>query len=89
VLSGTIAELERLINKGKLFERKLAKLALLFIKEKNIKILPSEGRVDDELAALEPDEHIVATLDAKLKKKLKEKGVGIVTIRQKKHFMLQ
>lgn len=89
VFSGTIYELEKLINRGKLFERRLAKLALRLIEQKGLEIVESEGHVDDLLAALNPKTAVIATQDRLLKKKLKEKGFRLVTIRQKKRLALE
>lgn len=88
VLSATLAELERLINKGKLFEKRLSALALGFARKK-ASIIKAEGYVDKLLLELNPETAIVATLDAKLKKELMSKGFGVITIRQKNQFLLE
>jgi len=89
VLSGTLDELEKLINKGKLFEKRLAKLALTVIKQLKFHMIKAEGHVDDSLAALDPASHVVATQDRELKRRLVSKGFKIIEIRQKKHLMLR
>lgn len=89
VMSGTIGELERLINRGKLFERRLAKLALQLIAQKELKQLSSEGAsVDEQILGLDPKSDIIATQDGALRKELKEKGFKLIGIRQKQHLAL-
>ncbi|MFH1455677.1 MAG: hypothetical protein ABIF40_01885 [archaeon] len=86
-LSNIIEELEKLINKGKLPEKKAASFALRLIKTKGIKVIKTDLKhVDDSLCKLNPKEFIVITQDKKLKLRLKEKGIKIIIIRQKNHL---
>ena len=64
------------------------KLALKFIKQKNIKLINTKnaGYVDDLLSKLDKN-HIVATSDKDLKRRLKTHP--IITLRQKKYLMLK
>ncbi len=89
VLSGTIKELEKLINSPLLSKKQAAKIALELIKIKNINILKiSESQlVDDTLVDL--NGYIIATIDTELKRRLKQKGTRILTIRQKKYLVLE
>jgi len=88
VVAGTITELEKLINRGKLFEKRFANIALSLIKTKNIKIIDREGYVDEALTTLNPKDYIIATQDKELKKKLKLKGFKILIIKQKKYLAI-
>lgn len=89
VLSGTIKELEKLINSPLLSKKQAAKIALELIKIKNINILKiSESQlVDDTLVDL--NGYIIATIDTELKRRLKQKGTRVLTIRQKKYLVLE
>ncbi len=89
VLKGSITELERLINESKLFEKRLIKLALSFIKQKGLNIIEKQGYVDDLLVEMDPETSIIATQDKRLKKRLKDKGFKIITIRQKKYLRME
>lgn len=89
VLSATLSELEKLIKEGEYFERKQASLALQIIKKSRMDILRKDGYADDILAALNPNEHVIATQDAGLLKRLKQKGFRTIQIRQKKRFITQ
>ncbi len=88
VLDKVVAELEKLINKGRLSEKKAAKLALELIRHKKVGIIktPENGlTADDELLKL--DGYAVLTQDKELKRKLKEKGTEVFTIRQKRRII--
>ncbi len=88
VQSNIIEELEKLINKGKLTDRKAAKFAVQLLKTKNIKTIKTEiHNVDDSLCKLDPKKYVVITQDQELKKRLRKQGVNILTIRQKKHLI--
>ncbi len=86
VLKATLSELEKLIKEGEYFERKQALLAMQIIQKSRMDILPMEGYADDILAALSPENHIIATQDAGLLKRLTQKGFRTIIIRQKTHF---
>lgn len=88
VLDKVINELEKLINTARLSEKKAAKLALGLIKHKRIEIMqtPEDGlTADDELLNLQG--YAVITQDKELKEKLKEKGIEVLTIRQKRKII--
>jgi len=89
MLRASIDELERLINESKLFEKRLIKLALKYIGQKDLNIIDKKGHVDDLLVEMDPKTTIIATQDKALKKRLKEKGFKIITIRQKKHMRIE
>ena len=88
VLQATLSELEKLIKEGEYFERKQAMLAMQVIKKSRMDILPMDGYADDILAALDPKTHVIATQDAGLLRRLKQKGFKTIIIRQKTHFEL-
>ena len=88
VLDGTINELERLINSSSLSRKQAANYALKLIQSHNIKVLNAEKEhVDDALVALRG--YIVATEDTELKRRLRNIGVKILNIRQKKLVVLE
>ncbi|MBU1204060.1 MAG: hypothetical protein KKG60_03265 [Nanoarchaeota archaeon] len=68
--------------------KKGEKLAKELIKKKNIKIIKTkkEEYVDDILAEIRDKKTIIATNDKDLKRRLQ---TPIITIRQKKHLMLE
>ncbi|MEK6835172.1 MAG: hypothetical protein AABX61_02825 [Nanoarchaeota archaeon] len=81
ILDKTLKELENKPN---------GKLALAFIRQKNIKLINSKnaGYVDELLLEL-PQDYIIATNDKDLKRKLLKKNHPIITLRQKKYLMIQ
>lgn len=89
ILDRTLDEVENLIKSSLLSKRQAAKVALQLIKLKNIQILETKDSrvVDDILVDL--DGYIVATIDMELKRRLRKKGIQIITIRQKKYVMLE
>lgn len=65
-----------------------AKVALQLVKQKDLKGVPGslDKSVDDALVeACEPGDWVV-TQDKELKKKLKAKGVKVITLRNKNHL---
>ena len=92
ILDKSINELENIIKSQKGKSKRAAKIALQLIKAKNIKIISTkdiEGSADDSIVELaNKDEHIVATLDKELKKRLKQKGVSLISLRQKKYLAI-
>jgi|SRR3989344_7163584 len=79
VLDKTLHEL-----KGK----KLGKLALELIDRLKFKVIETriKGNVDSILLTMK--DAIVATQDKRLKEKLKNRKITVITIRQKKYFIL-
>jgi len=89
VLEGSIQELERFIKGNLLSKKQAALFAMKILKNKEVKVLESDfkGSVDDQLVDLV--DYIIATVDKDLRKRLKEKGVKILTIRQKKYVVAE
>jgi rRNA-processing protein FCF1 len=100
-----ISELERICNFNyslyiidktfnELKNKPNEKLALAFIdhliKIKKLKILKitSKKHTDDILVSLS-NKAIIATQDQELKRRVKEKGAQIITIRQKSHLIME
>ena len=89
VLSGTIEELEKIVLEQRGRFKVAAKLALLLLKKRvtegTIKVLQSEGYVDDILIEKSRSGGLVLTQDMALKRKLQK---PYLTIRQKKKVVL-
>ena len=80
ILEKSIEELKKINNKD-------SKLALQLIK--NIPLLKHDGKdVDSIILEIANKDTIVATQDKALKRKLKEKNIPLITIRQKKYLIL-
>ncbi|MBN1385517.1 hypothetical protein JW968_00900 [Candidatus Woesearchaeota archaeon] len=86
IVDKTIKELEKILEKGKGKEKSSAKLALDLIKAKALNIIPMESPeyTDRLLLDLGEKGYIIATQDKELKRKLKEKGAKVLTLRQKR-----
>ena len=91
VMDSTIHELENILRETARQKQGLnAKLALILIKQKNLKTIrgSSTKYADDsiiEYTAQNP-KTIVATQDGELKKKIKKIPARIITLRQKKYL---
>ena len=85
---GTITELKKLAETAKLVDRVAAKLALVMIKQKGLKTLPSSSNklVDDVIVEKAEDNTIVATVDSGLKKRLKQQNIKTIVLRQRKYL---
>ena len=81
ILQGTIDELKEIQAKQRGKFKRAAKLALSVLKAKNIKIVKSEGHVDNSLVDYSRKGDLVLTQDVGLKKRLTK---PYLIIRQKK-----
>jgi rRNA-processing protein FCF1 len=89
IIDKTIDELESITEKQTGKNKAAAKLALSLIKLKKIKKIKTKAGNVDELIVKNSDKNtIVATQDMELKKILKERGVPLIVLRQKKYLML-
>ena len=66
-----------------------AKVGLILIKEKNVKVIKTnEKKVDNAIYKIADNKTIIATNDRDLIKKLKNKNVKILYLRSKKHIVM-
>ena len=88
--SQTINELKRIMESKSKKDKKAASFALKLMTLKNIGIIKnSENKIVDSIILENLDKSmIVATLDKDLKKKLVEKKVDVIFLRQKKYLEL-
>ena len=90
IIDKTFDELEKIITTGK--NKAAARFALKFIEKTQFNIIKTEinkNNVDKEILALDEGNIIVATQDKDLKKKLKEKRIPVIIVRQKNHLILE
>ncbi len=85
VLSGTIKELNKIMEEQRQKYKRAAKLALGMIKVKGIKKIVSSGYVDDLLVKHSQQGDLILTQDVELKKRLTK---PYLTIRQKKKIIV-
>lgn len=83
VLSGSIDELEKIVNEQKGKDKQAAKLGLSFVKKLNI--IKSSGNVDDVLVEKDKEGNYIVTQDRELKNRIK----NLIIIRQKKYLELK
>ncbi|PLW79651.1 twitching motility protein PilT [Candidatus Woesearchaeota archaeon] len=99
ILKETLDELDFLIEKEKGKNKQNAVLAKKLAMSKNIPVLDvskqkdlyitdisKNNKVDDLLVALSDKDHLVATLDLELKKRIRKKGSKILYLRSKDHL---
>ncbi len=91
VLKGTLPELKKINDTGSTKDKMAAKLAVVLIKQKGLKMVAnySTDNVDDSIVRLANKDTYVATQDKELKSRLKKKGVKIITLRQKKYLIIE
>ncbi len=89
VLEGTIKELENMAKSASGKDKKAAKAALKIVQSKKVEIIKyGEDYVDDAILSASDKDTIVATQDMALKRKLVQKGIPIIILRQKKYLQL-
>ncbi|HSU73013.1 MAG TPA: PIN domain-containing protein [Candidatus Binatia bacterium] len=69
-------------------KKETANVALLVLSKKPVKTVHAGGHADDALVKLATKHDVVATQDQELKRRLKEKGVPVVVIREKGYLEL-
>jgi len=94
IIDKTIDELNKLIVLGKKKERDAAKLGLALasahLKQKSLKIIASSSMYVDDVIVKESNKKVfVATNDKELKRRVREKGASIITLKQKKYLILE
>ncbi|MEM4260211.1 MAG: DNA-binding protein [Candidatus Woesearchaeota archaeon] len=84
----TFNELNNIIEKERNKYKKAAKIALMLIKQKNLKTLPNSLNltVDEAIIENSIETDIVCTQDIELKKKLKQKKIRVITLKRKKYL---
>ncbi|KYK26247.1 hypothetical protein AYK26_05565 [Euryarchaeota archaeon SM23-78] len=91
IINKSIKELNQLAVVGKEKDRFAAKLALVLIRQKNLKTLNSfatKRSVDDIIVRKADNNTYVATQDKALRKRLREKKAKIIGMRQKKYLVI-
>lgn len=94
VLKGTLIELEN-IKEGKTRLNKKsdkfnAKLGIIMVKQKDLKILKQSLKlVDDAIVELSNSDVYVATQDRALQKRVEEKGAKLLLLHQQKYFVVK
>ncbi|GIU70902.1 MAG: hypothetical protein KatS3mg003_0381 [Candidatus Nitrosocaldaceae archaeon] len=86
VLSAVIHELEMLKNSKQIKRAKAARAALDIINSMNIKVINAKGKPIDDLIidyAIANNAY-VATIDGEMKRRLREEGIGIITLSRDK-----
>lgn len=88
VFQSTLQELDKIIRDEKTRYKKAAKLALLLIKQQNLKTLPNSPNLtaDDAIVKNSLESDIICTQDMELKKRLKQKKIKIITLKRKKYL---
>ena len=90
IIDKTIDELDNIISTQPGKAKSDAKLAKAILQNKSIPLIKTKkDKIVDELILEVADKDtIVATTDAELKQRLKEKSIPVVVIRQKKYLSL-
>mgnify|MGYP001570735725 FL=1 len=89
IFEQSVDELSNIAEKQKGKSRNAAQFALKLIRLKDIGVLKAEGRSVDIMLLKNADKDtVIATQDRLLKKKLLEKGVSVIILRQKKYLQL-
>ncbi|MFH1511015.1 MAG: PIN domain-containing protein [Candidatus Woesearchaeota archaeon] len=92
VLDKTLDELKSITEKQKGKSREAARLGLQIVQQKKIEVIETEKNKSVDALTVEianSKSFIVATQDRELKKRLKEKNVAVVVLRQKNHLELK
>ncbi len=88
VVDKTVDELDQIIKTAKPDEKVGARLAKQLIAKKRIGVIPTDkkGYTDTLILKFTSKDTIVATQDQGFKRRLKEKGISVIIIRQKRYL---
>jgi rRNA-processing protein FCF1 len=91
VLEESVRELEQIAQaqRTKQLDRLAARLGVFLIKQQHLKTVRGSGNCDQLLLDHARKGEYVATQDKGLKMRLRKKGVHILTLRQKKHVIIE
>lgn len=92
ILNLSVDELKKIQNEQKGKHKLAAKFALTLIDKKNIELIDEAkvNNVDDTIVYVaEKKGYFVATQDMLLKKKLKQKNIPLIFLRQKKYLVVE
>lgn len=91
IIGKTMEELQSIVEKQSGKEKDAAKFAINMVKQKSLKRMAethNSGAVDDIILSLDKSGLIVATQDKDLKKRLRQQGVPVIILRQKKYLQI-
>jgi hypothetical protein len=93
IMDKSLSEIGNIIRDQKGAQKKAAELSLKlvknFINNNKINIIPAKtGYIDREILDISDKDTLVATQDVVLRRKLKEKGVRTIMMRQKKYLVI-
>jgi len=93
IIDKTLEEMKKIIATQKEKHRRAAVLGVMLLGQKNVyKIRAKKGKSVDEsileIACKDKKGYVVATQDAELKRKLKEKGISLIVLKGKSHLEL-
>ena len=89
IFESSIDELKNIMKNQRGISKKAAQFALKLVKLKNISVIKSKQMdVDSLILSSLNDDTIIATQDKMLKKRLLEKKISVIMLRQKKYLDL-
>ena len=77
------------LSEGNSKDSAAAKLGYVLVQQKDLKMLPGSGHVDDEIVDMVEEHTVVATQDKNLKERVKNKGAAIITMRQRHKLIFE
>ena len=90
IVDKTVDELNKIIDEQKGKHKLAAKIALQFLKKKNIGVIKTkEGHVDDLILDVLDKDTILATQDVIFRRRAVKKGVKVIVLRSKKYLVLK
>jgi len=82
-----VGELKGLAERGKPLERSAARLALVLVKRG--KVYRAKGQADEVVVRMACERGcVVGTADSALRKRLREKGIPVIYLRQRSHLAM-
>ncbi|MDP7180480.1 MAG: nucleotide-binding protein [Candidatus Woesearchaeota archaeon] len=90
IVDKTVDELRAIVEKQKGKSKEAAKIGLLFVEKGKVNVIKTKGEkyTDDLIVEEVKGGDVVATQDVGLKRRLKEKGVKFIGLRQKRYLVL-
>jgi uncharacterized protein len=91
VLEETVRELVHITNNplASRADRQAARLGIVLAKQQHLKMVKGSGNCDQLLLNRAKKGDYVATQDKELKEQLREKGIHVLTLRQKRYVIIE
>lgn len=89
IFDRSLEELEKIKKNGSGKDKQAVEIAIKLLNTKALKTISCSRYVDDAILEFAEPNTLVATQDLELKKKLRKKGISVISLKQKKILKIE